>query len=133
MATPPRSEGVNEEMRKADEYLRKNSVMEMYNDLCAGLAFHKPHDVRDFLIQDLQRREHEGAEAGFFEDTEIVAVFNLMDLMQTGIISDKQAREALRSLTNPQKQKEAVEVLELAEEIDSKMFQDKARETLRYE
>mmetsp|Transcript_7686 Transcript_7686/g.14359 ORF Transcript_7686/g.14359 Transcript_7686/m.14359 type:complete len:134 (+) Transcript_7686:59-460(+) len=133
MPLPPTTEGVNEEMTKADEYLRKHRIIEIFNDLCASLAFHKPGDVRDFLIQEIQKREHEGAEVGFFEDSEIVAVFNLMDLMQNGIITNNQAREALFSLTNSQKQKEAVEALEFPEEVDSKTFQDMASRALRYE
>mmetsp|Transcript_73653 Transcript_73653/g.166925 ORF Transcript_73653/g.166925 Transcript_73653/m.166925 type:complete len:134 (-) Transcript_73653:134-535(-) len=126
------TEGMNEEMRKADEYLRKHRVMELFTDLCASVSFHKPQDVRGFLLQELQLREQNGAEAGFFEDQEIIAVFNLADLMQTGIISDKQARAALHALANSQKQKEAVEELELPVEIDQNMFQQKAKEALRH-
>merc|ERR1712183_833581 len=105
--------------------------MELFNDLCASVCFHKPQDVRGFLLQELQQREREGAECGFFEDQEIDAVFQLADLMNTGIVSEQQARAALLSLANSQKQKDDVEALELPAEIDSATFRQKAHEALK--
>mmetsp|Transcript_110923 Transcript_110923/g.324475 ORF Transcript_110923/g.324475 Transcript_110923/m.324475 type:complete len:141 (+) Transcript_110923:97-519(+) len=128
MVTSETSEGMNEEMRKADEYLRKHRILELFNDLCASVCFHKPQNVRDFLLKELELREQDGAEAGFFEEQEIIAVFNLADLMQTGIISDQQARAALASLANSQQQAEAVQALELPVEIDMTMFQQLAKQ-----
>mmetsp|Transcript_61156 Transcript_61156/g.113512 ORF Transcript_61156/g.113512 Transcript_61156/m.113512 type:complete len:135 (+) Transcript_61156:86-490(+) len=121
----------NEEYKKADDYLKKHHIIELFTDLCAAVCFHKPQDVRGFLLQELQAREQEGAEAGLFEDAEIDAVFGLVDLMQTGIISDVQCRTALLSLANSQKQKEDIEALNLPEEIDQTTFRDKAREVLK--
>ncbi|CAE7026313.1 unnamed protein product [Symbiodinium natans] len=110
-----RKQGVDmgEELQKADEH----RILELFNDLGASLCFHKPGDVRGFLLQELQLREREGASAGNFEDAEIKAVFNLADLMQMGVISEVQARKALLSLANSQKQKEDVEAIELPPEI----------------
>merc|ERR1712217_954115 len=122
---------MNEQMRKADEYLKEHRIMELFNDLCAATAFHKPPNVRSFLFQQLQLREQEGAEAGFFEDQEIDAVFGLADLMQTGVISEKQARVALLSLANSQKQKETVDSIDLPAEIDQNMFKQTAKEALK--
>mmetsp|Transcript_48872 Transcript_48872/g.116174 ORF Transcript_48872/g.116174 Transcript_48872/m.116174 type:complete len:140 (+) Transcript_48872:112-531(+) len=127
----PQDPTQSEEYKKADEYLKKHHVLELMNDLCAAVCFHKPQDVRGFLLQELQMREQEGAEAGLFEDSEIDAVFGLVDLMQTGIISDTQCRTALLSLANSQKQKEDIEALTLPDEIDQTTFRDKAREVLR--
>eukprot|EP00747_Dinoflagellata_sp_TGD_P162143 gnl/TRDRNA2_/TRDRNA2_179412_c0_seq1.p1 gnl/TRDRNA2_/TRDRNA2_179412_c0~~gnl/TRDRNA2_/TRDRNA2_179412_c0_seq1.p1 ORF type:complete len:135 (+),score=44.32 gnl/TRDRNA2_/TRDRNA2_179412_c0_seq1:92-496(+) len=120
----------NEEMRKADAYLKKHRIMELLNDLCASVCFHKPADVRNFLLEELKLRENEGAEAGFFEDEEIDAVFTLADLMQTGIISDQQCRTALLSLANSQQQKVDVEAMTLPDEVDQQTFREKAREAL---
>eukprot|EP00443_Scrippsiella_acuminata_P094782 CAMPEP_0115385718 /NCGR_PEP_ID=MMETSP0271-20121206/7773_1 /TAXON_ID=71861 /ORGANISM="Scrippsiella trochoidea, Strain CCMP3099" /LENGTH=133 /DNA_ID=CAMNT_0002809123 /DNA_START=64 /DNA_END=465 /DNA_ORIENTATION=- len=121
----------NEELRKAEEYLAKNRVMELFNDLCASLCFHKPEDVRGFLLQELAMRENEGAEHGFFEDAEITAVFGLADLMQTGIISAEQAKTALLSLANSQKQKEFVDGMSFPEEVDVNMFRQFAKDALK--
>ncbi|CAE8587373.1 unnamed protein product, partial [Polarella glacialis] len=117
----------NEEVKKADEYLKQHRIMELFNDLAASVCFHKPEDLKSFLIQELQLREREGAEAGNFEDSEIKAVFGLADLMQMGVISDQQAKAALFSLANSQKQKEQVEGLELPAEVDEITFQQKAK------
>lgn len=124
-------EPANDELRKADEYLKKHKVMELFNDLCASVCFHKPADVRGFLLQELQLREQEGAEASFFEDQEIDAVFMLADLMQTGVVSKDQARTALHALANSQKQKDDVQALDLPVEVDQLTFRQKAKEVLK--
>mmetsp|Transcript_35893 Transcript_35893/g.78610 ORF Transcript_35893/g.78610 Transcript_35893/m.78610 type:complete len:125 (-) Transcript_35893:201-575(-) len=123
---------MNAEMQKAEDYLKKHRIMELMNDLCASLSFHKPKDVRSFLIKELERRELEGAEASFFEDREIDAVFQLADLMRTGIAQKEQARAALLALANSQKQKEAVQELELPEELDQVTFQQQAKMVLTF-
>mmetsp|Transcript_4838 Transcript_4838/g.8641 ORF Transcript_4838/g.8641 Transcript_4838/m.8641 type:complete len:131 (+) Transcript_4838:76-468(+) len=125
-------EAVNEELQKADEYLKKHRILELFNDLCGSVCFHKPQDVRAFLVQELQLREREGAEAGNFEDKEIRAVFNLADLMQMGVISEEQARAALLSMANSQKQKENVQALELPPEVDETTFFQKAKDALQF-
>mmetsp|Transcript_129033 Transcript_129033/g.275390 ORF Transcript_129033/g.275390 Transcript_129033/m.275390 type:complete len:131 (-) Transcript_129033:151-543(-) len=122
---------VNEKLQKADEYLAKHRILELFNDLCASVCFEKPQDVRSFLLQQLQTRELEGMEAGFFEEKEIEAVFALADLMQTGVISDKQAREALLSMANSQKQKDDCEAIALPDEVDLAVFKVKAKEALK--
>ena len=53
-------------MNKANEYLEKHRIMELFSDMAASLAFHKPNNVRSFLIQELTLREREGSERGLF-------------------------------------------------------------------
>eukprot|EP00930_Biecheleria_cincta_P000167 TRINITY_DN10034_c0_g1_i2.p2 TRINITY_DN10034_c0_g1~~TRINITY_DN10034_c0_g1_i2.p2 ORF type:complete len:123 (+),score=39.41 TRINITY_DN10034_c0_g1_i2:200-568(+) len=115
-------QGMNEELKKADEYLKRHRILELFNDLCSSVCYKQPEDLRGFLIQELQHREREGAESGNFEDSEIKAVFGLADLMQMGVISEMQARSALLSLANSQKQKEAVEALDIPPEVDALHF-----------
>eukprot|EP00435_Cladocopium_sp_Y103_P029382 s2822_g7.t1 len=122
----------SEELKKVDEYLQKHRILELFSDLCASVCFHKPSDVRGFLLQELQLREREGAQAGNFEDAEIKAVFNLADLMQMGVISESQARKALLALANSQKQKEDVEAIELPPEVDEAIFLQKAKDALQF-
>ncbi|CAK9104322.1 EF-hand calcium-binding domain-containing protein 10 [Durusdinium trenchii] len=125
-------EEANEELKKADEYLRKHRILELFSDLCASVCFHKPSDLRGFLLEELQLREREGAHAGNFEDAEIKAVFNLTDLMQMGVISEAQARKALLALANSHKQKEDVEAIELPPEVDEAIFLQKAKDALQF-
>merc|ERR1719253_2315096 len=101
------------------------------NDLCASVCFNKPANVREFLLQQLQRRESDGAESSFFEEAEIDAVFTLADLMQTGVVSADQARTALMSLANSQKQTDDVKALDLPPEVDQATFREKAKEVFK--
>eukprot|EP00746_Dinoflagellata_sp_MGD_P167239 gnl/MRDRNA2_/MRDRNA2_97706_c0_seq1.p2 gnl/MRDRNA2_/MRDRNA2_97706_c0~~gnl/MRDRNA2_/MRDRNA2_97706_c0_seq1.p2 ORF type:complete len:132 (+),score=43.47 gnl/MRDRNA2_/MRDRNA2_97706_c0_seq1:89-484(+) len=120
-----------ESMQKADEYLKKHRIAELFNDLCASICFHKPKNVRQFLLQELQLKESEGAEAGLFEESEIDAVFALADLMQTGTISNTQCKEALLSLANSEKQQQDCKAVELPAEVDIDTFREKAKEVLK--
>ncbi|CAK0877039.1 unnamed protein product [Prorocentrum cordatum] len=113
-----------------EEYLEKQRIMELFNDLCASVAFNKPQDVRAFLLQELAKREREGAQAGLFEDSEIVAVFQLADLKSHGVISSKQARAALLSLASSERQRLNIETMELPDELDLPAFQEKAKVAL---
>merc|ERR1712085_248276 len=119
------------EVQKAEEYVQKHRIMELMNDLCASVCFHKPEDVRGFLLKELASRELEGAHRGFFDDQEVAAVFGLADLMKTGTISDRQARTALSALTNSQKQKEYVDTMDIAQEVDLTLFKQLARDALK--
>merc|ERR1712085_86943 len=101
------------EVQKAEEYVQKHRIMELMNDLCASVCFHKPEDVRGFLLKEL------------------AAVFGLADLMKTGTISDRQARTALSALTNSQKQKEYVDTMDIAQEVDLTLFKQLARDALK--
>eukprot|EP00928_Gymnodinium_smaydae_P048390 TRINITY_DN32346_c0_g1_i1.p1 TRINITY_DN32346_c0_g1~~TRINITY_DN32346_c0_g1_i1.p1 ORF type:complete len:152 (-),score=51.42 TRINITY_DN32346_c0_g1_i1:82-474(-) len=121
---------VNEEMQKADEYLKRHRIVELFGDLTTAVCFHQPTDVRKFLVQELARREKEGAEAGAFSDQEIDAVFRLADLRSIGAIHCDQARAALCSMTRSQKQLEAARTMQLAEELDAATFKAKAQELL---
>merc|ERR1719152_430463 len=102
------------------------------NDLCASVCFHRPADLRGYLLQELQLREQEGTEAGVYDDREIDAVFTLADLMQTGVIDREGCQGALASLAHSQKQRDDVQAVDLPEEIDQNLFREKARDVLKY-
>eukprot|EP00931_Biecheleriopsis_adriatica_P124257 TRINITY_DN99375_c0_g1_i1.p2 TRINITY_DN99375_c0_g1~~TRINITY_DN99375_c0_g1_i1.p2 ORF type:complete len:161 (+),score=48.47 TRINITY_DN99375_c0_g1_i1:74-484(+) len=127
---------MSEELQKADAYLKTHRVLELFTDLCTSVCFHKPQDLKGFLLQELQLREREGAEVGNYEDTEdkkeLKAMFDLADLRQMGVISDEQARTALLALSNSQRQKEAVEAIELPPEVDEDVFFQKAKDALQF-
>ena len=41
---------VNYLKEKAEEYLRKNRISELFEDLCTAICFKKPDNIREFLV-----------------------------------------------------------------------------------
>ncbi|CEM19480.1 unnamed protein product [Vitrella brassicaformis CCMP3155] len=117
---------------KAEEYLEKHRITELFTDLCTAVSFHKPVDVRKFLTEELKRRVEEGKEAGVFEDAEIDAVFQMSDLNNSGFISQEQCRKALMTLSSSMKQyEEAKEMTFPNQDVDLPTFQEYAKRLLK--
>mmetsp|Transcript_28172 Transcript_28172/g.62138 ORF Transcript_28172/g.62138 Transcript_28172/m.62138 type:complete len:139 (+) Transcript_28172:42-458(+) len=119
-----------EKKQQAIDYLAKNRVHELLNDLCASVCFHKPSNVKEFLVEELRKRSTQGAEAGLFDNREIDAVFSMADVMQKGIVSEIVCRDALRSLANSKYQFDEVANLQIPAEVDSQTFRKTARSLL---
>ncbi|XP_042637343.1 EF-hand calcium-binding domain-containing protein 10 [Orycteropus afer afer] len=87
---------------KAREYLEKHKIMELLNLLTSALLFFRPRKPRDYLIATLERlriAQVTGVSFPIFMDnTNIVAMFEMMDSSNRGIISFVQYKEALKSL-----------------------------------
>lgn len=83
------------------EYLRKNKVLELFHNLGALLAFHKPSDPNAFLIEQIKRIEAESDENKFqyFQESDYKVMFGLLDPTRNGYITKEQYTKALNSLT----------------------------------
>jgi len=89
----------------AEAYLAKHRIDSLFADLCASLAFHQPENIREFLCKELNSRSEQGSLKGLLNSRkELDAVFNMADLLDTSKITAEQARLALLSLANSQKQ-----------------------------
>jgi Ca2+-binding EF-hand superfamily protein len=101
-----------EKRLKAEEYLRKNHIMELFEDLCTAVAYKQPENLNEFLIKELEQRKEHGIHIPVFTQEEVENIFKLYDLKQEGVISRFKCREALKSMANTQKQ------LKIAEDFD---------------
>lgn len=88
----------------AEEYLRKHHILEMFEDICTAIAYKKPDDINSFLIKELELRKEHGIHVPVFTIDEIENIFNLYDLKQEGTISRFKCKEALKTMSNTQKQ-----------------------------
>ncbi|XP_071398107.1 EF-hand calcium-binding domain-containing protein 10 [Centroberyx affinis] len=125
MATPREKE--------AADYLQKHKIIEVMEDLTSMLFFYRPENPREFLIEQLeqlkacQQRSVEGP--SLFSDSNLDAVFGILDPANQQYITYAQYKEALTTLGI----RDINECPEGADEdrISQEAFKREAREGLR--
>ncbi|XP_048195780.1 EF-hand calcium-binding domain-containing protein 10 [Perognathus longimembris pacificus] len=95
-------ESVSSPERQAREYLEKHRIMDMLNYLTSMLLFSKPEKPREFLMSLLERmriaKVTSIAFPYFMDNTNIMAMFEMLDSAGKGNISFVQYKEALKTL-----------------------------------
>ena len=72
----------NDLVKESDEYLRKNRLVELFEDLASAVAYRQPENLEEFLIQRLELKKEQGLKSGIFTEEEARNVFKLFDLKQ---------------------------------------------------
>ncbi|XP_066524681.1 EF-hand calcium-binding domain-containing protein 10 [Hoplias malabaricus] len=87
---------------EAAEYLRNHKVMELMDNLTSSLFFHRPERPKEFLVSQLEKlkatRDHAAESHCLFDDSNLDAVFGILDPTNQGYISYAQYKEALMTL-----------------------------------
>ena len=77
----------NKLLQEADDYIKKHRLIELFEDLATGLAYRKPENMEEFLVDQLMNKKAQGLNSGIFTEQEVHNVFNLFDLKKEGSIS----------------------------------------------
>ncbi|NXX16405.1 EFC10 protein, partial [Podargus strigoides] len=84
------------------DYLQRHRLPELLHRLTALLLYHRPERPREFLIQALERvkagRGAEGEYPSLMDESNLAAMFGLLDVVGQGHITAAQHREALKTL-----------------------------------
>ncbi|XP_069852356.1 EF-hand calcium-binding domain-containing protein 10 isoform X1 [Dipodomys merriami] len=95
-------ESVSSRELQAKEYLEKHRILDVLNYLTSMLLFNKPENPREFLMSLLERiriAKVTGIAFPYFMDnTNITAMFEMLDAAGRGSISVVQYKEALKTL-----------------------------------
>ncbi|XP_004635070.2 EF-hand calcium-binding domain-containing protein 10 [Octodon degus] len=95
-------EGLKSRELQARDYLEKHRIMELLHHLTSVLLFVRPPKPKEYLISLLERlriAKITGVAFPFFVDnSNIVAMFDMMDSSGKGTISFAQYKEALKNL-----------------------------------
>ena len=84
-----------------EQYLGQHRILELFEDLCTALAYHKPEDPRAFIIEQLEALQRGGGVAlPVFTRAEVENVFRLYNLKNEATITQQRAREALKCLAH---------------------------------
>ncbi|KAJ8387006.1 hypothetical protein AAFF_G00161830 [Aldrovandia affinis] len=94
MATPREEEAAN--------YLEKHKIPELMNNLTSMLCFHRPENPREFLITQLELMKASRLQPldcpCLFNESNLDAVFGILDPINQGHISLAQYKAALATL-----------------------------------
>ncbi|KAL0967946.1 hypothetical protein UPYG_G00260210 [Umbra pygmaea] len=88
--------------QEAADYLRKHKIIELMGNLTSMLFFYRPERPQEFLITQLEELRESKTRSldcpSLFNDTNLDAVFGILDPTKQGHISYAQYREALTTL-----------------------------------
>ncbi|KAL3853651.1 hypothetical protein ACJMK2_017181 [Sinanodonta woodiana] len=88
--------------RETREYLEKHRILELFNNVTSKLIYHRPEDPKLYMIDMLEKleksRTNKQEHPCLFDDSNIEAVFGMLDPTHTGMITLQQYTEALTTL-----------------------------------
>ncbi|XP_028306811.1 EF-hand calcium-binding domain-containing protein 10 [Gouania willdenowi] len=88
--------------RDVAEYLEKHKIMELMENMTSLLFYHRPENPREFLIEQLEqlrKSQSDGEKApNLFNDSNLQAVFKILDPANTNYITFAQYKQALITL-----------------------------------
>lgn len=128
----------NNLVKEADDYIKKNRLVELFEDLATAVAYNqpeinKPGDLEEFLIQRLELKKTQGLRGGIFTEEEARNVFKLFDLKQEKKISKERCIKGLQTMANSSFQYEIPEASEeIPLEVDEEKFVELCRKFLGF-
>ena len=112
----------NNLVNEADDYIKKNRLVELFEDLATAVAYRQPENLKEFLIERLENHKNQGLRGGIFTEEEARNVFKLFDLKQEKKISKERCIKGLQTMANSSFQ---YEIPEASEEIPLEFDEDK--------
>ena len=113
----------NDLVKESDEYIRKNRLVELFEDLASAVAYRQPEKLEEFLIERLELKKEQGLKGGIFTEEEARNVFKLFDLKQEKKISRERCIKGLQTMANSSFQYEMPLVSkEIPLEVDEDTF-----------
>ena len=112
----------NNLVNEADDYIKKNRLVELFEDLATAVAYRQPENLKEFLIERLENYKEQGLRGGIFTEEEARNVFKLFDLKQEKKISKERCIKGLQTMANSSFQ---YEIPEASEEIPLEVDEEK--------
>ena len=113
----------NNLVKESDEYIRKNRLVELFEDLASAVAYRQPEKLEEFLIERLELKKEQGLKGGIFTEEEARNVFKLFDLKQEKKISRERCIKGIQTMANSSFQYEMPLVSkEIPLEVDENKF-----------
>ena len=123
----------NDLVKESDEYIRKNRLVELFEDLASAVAYRQPENLEEFLIQRLELKREQGLKSGIFTEEEARNVFKLFDLKQEKKISRERCIKGLQTMANSSFQYEMPLVSkEIPLEVDEDTFVELCKKFLGF-
>ena len=123
----------NNLIKEADDYIKNNRLVELFEDLASAVAYRQPDNLEKFLIERLEVKKEQGLESGIFTEEEARNVFKLFDLKQEKKISKERCIKGLRTMANSSFQYDEVKNSnEIPLEVDENCFVELCRKFMGF-
>ena len=123
----------NNLIKEADDYIKNNRLVELFEDLASAVAYRQPDNLEKFLIERLELKKEQGLESGIFTEEEARNVFKLFDLKQEKKISKERCIKGLRTMANSSFQYDEVKNSnEIPMEVDENCFVELCRKFMGF-
>ena len=123
----------NNLIKEADDYIKNNRLVELFEDLASAVAYRQPDNLEKFLIERLELKKEQGLESGIFTEEEARNVFKLFDLKQEKKISKERCIKGLRTMANSSFQYDEVKNSnEIPLDVDENCFVELCRKFMGF-
>ena len=123
----------NNLIKEADDYIKNNRLVELFEDFASAVAYRQPDNLEKFLIERLELKKEQGLESGIFTEEEARNVFKLFDLKQEKKISKERCIKGLRTMANSSFQYDEVKNSnEIPLEVDENCFVELCRKFMGF-
>ena len=123
----------NNLVQEAEEYIRKNRLVELFENLATAVAYRQPENLEEFLIDRLKLHKEQGLKGGVFTEEEARNVFKLFDLKQEKKISKERCIKGLQTMANSSFQYELPQLSEeIPLEVNEEMFVELCKKFLGF-
>ena len=112
----------NRLLQEADDYIKNHRLIELFEDLATAVAYKRPENLENFLIDQLNKKKTQGLNSGIFTEQEVHNVFNLFDLKKEGSISKERCIKAIQTMASSNFQFGQTELESIPEKVDSFSF-----------
>ena len=86
---------------EARDYIEKNKINKLFEELGTALLFHKPNDPKAFLIKllgEIKQKKEETMSTSIFNDVDLRAIYGMYDWEKKGSITGEQFTQALGNI-----------------------------------
>jgi hypothetical protein len=112
----------NKLLAESEQYIRDNRLIELFEDLATAVAYIRPENLNEFLIERLKLQKEQGLRGGIFTKEEAQNVFKLFDLKAENVISKERCIKAIQTMANSSFQFDAATLNEMGNETDIDKF-----------
>ena len=90
----------NNLMNEVDEYIYNHKLVELFEDLASSVAYCKPKNLNEFLIERLELKKKQGLRSGLYTEDQVRNIFKLFDIKQENKITKERCIKAFQTMAN---------------------------------
>eukprot|EP01026_Neomeris_dumetosa_P039044 TRINITY_DN31987_c0_g1_i2.p3 TRINITY_DN31987_c0_g1~~TRINITY_DN31987_c0_g1_i2.p3 ORF type:complete len:132 (+),score=21.06 TRINITY_DN31987_c0_g1_i2:315-710(+) len=103
--------------KEAEDYLEKHKIIRVFEEMTSVLLYEKPEDPKQFLVDFLECVKI-GDISQFIDRRDFGAMFGMFDITRKGVVTVKQANNALKTIIGQSDQEKLEEAGSKDEDVE---------------